>query len=58
MNSSAVLNIGTSTMILTSKHEPRWTREEPQTDAKNACVCATRFQYNSLGELTQRVAQR
>jgi hypothetical protein len=28
-------------MILTSKHEIPWTDEEPQTNAKNAYVCAT-----------------
>jgi hypothetical protein len=40
---SAVLNIGTSTLILTSKHKIPWTEEEPQTNAKNAYVCATRW---------------
>jgi len=28
-------------MILTSKHDISWTHEEPQTNAKNAYVCAT-----------------
>ena len=41
MASSAVLNMETSTMILASKHEIPWTDEEPQTNAKNAYVCAT-----------------
>ena len=27
-------------MLLTSKHQPRWTHEEPQTNANNAYVCA------------------
>ena len=31
-------NIGTSTMILASKHETPWRDEEPQTNAKNAYV--------------------
>ena len=38
LRSSAVLNMGTSTMILTSKHEIPWTDEEPQTNANNAYV--------------------
>ncbi len=42
MPSSAVLKMGTSTRIITSKHEIPWTDEEPQTNAKNAHVCATR----------------
>jgi len=33
--------MATSTMILTSKYEISWTDEEPQTNAKNAYVCAT-----------------
>jgi len=45
--SSAVLKIGTSTMLLTSTHEPRWTHEEPQTNANNAYVCATRWFENA-----------
>ena len=35
-------------MILTSKHEIPWTDEEPQTNARNAFVCAT----HSLNRLT------
>jgi hypothetical protein len=30
-------------MILVSKHETPWADEEPQTNANNAYVCATRF---------------
>jgi hypothetical protein len=37
---SAVLNMATLTMILTSKNKIPWTDEEPQTNAKNAYVCA------------------
>jgi hypothetical protein len=37
--------MGTSTMILTSKHEIPRTDQEPQTNAKNAYVCATRWFY-------------
>jgi hypothetical protein len=40
---SAVLNMATSTMILTSKNKIPWMDEEPQTNAKNAYVCATRL---------------
>jgi hypothetical protein len=40
---SAVLNMGTSTMILTSKNRIPWTDEEPQTNAKN--TTATRLDY-------------
>jgi hypothetical protein len=41
--SSAVLNMQTATIMLTPKHDLPWTDEEPQTNAKNAYVCATRF---------------
>jgi hypothetical protein len=41
----------TSTMVLTSKHETPWTDEEPQTNVKAACVCAT----PSLNRLTRLV---
>jgi hypothetical protein len=35
--------MATSTMILTSENKIPWTDEEPQTNAKNAYVCATRY---------------
>jgi len=36
-------------MLLTSTHEMPWTDEEPQTNAKNAHVCATPLLTTNLG---------
>jgi hypothetical protein len=44
--------MGTSTMILASKHEAPWTDEEPQTNAQNAYVCATYCLLSSCGHVT------
>ena len=32
-------------MLLTFKHDRWWTHEEPQTNANNAYVCATRYNH-------------
>jgi len=54
--SSAVLNMETSTVILASKHEPPRTHEEPQTNAKNAYVCATSFRLIGSEKIGDRGA--
>jgi hypothetical protein len=43
-------------MILTSKQEIPWTPEEPQTNAKNAYVCATRLTPWQPGREGSRLA--
>ena len=44
-------------MLLTSKYEPRRTHEKPQTNAKNAYVCATRFAAFASMALTRDIAK-
>ena len=41
-------------MMLTPKHEIPWTDEEPQTNAKDAYVCATRWESRKAGERALR----